>query len=110
MNNILIDTLKANQKYYESISNISEARLLEKSITEIEKLSSENKQLNLDIEKEVTQRDYWEEKATELANNIGKALRFEVGEHSNMNCPVQTAIDGVFQMAAQIKGSVRNGL
>jgi len=51
----------------------------------------------------IIERDHWEEKATELANDIGKALGFDVGEHSNLNCPVQTAIDGVFEMSSQIE-------
>ena len=53
--------------------------------------------------KAITERDYWEEKATELANDVGALLGFDVGEHSNMNCPVQTAIDGVFEMSATVK-------
>jgi hypothetical protein len=43
----------------------------------------------------ITERDYWEEKATELANDVGKHLGIEVGEHSNLNCPVQNAIDAL---------------
>lgn len=50
----------------------------------------------------ILERDHWEEKATELAEDIGSALGFEVGEHSNINCPVQNAIDGVYNMRAQI--------
>lgn len=63
------------------------------------KLVEEERALMVAIE----QRDYWEEKATELANDIGDALGFEVGEHSNCNCPVQNAIDGVYQMRSQIE-------
>jgi len=55
-----------------------------------------------DHEDTIGQRDYWESKATELANDIGKALGFEVGEHSSANCPVQNAIDGVFEMDATL--------
>ena len=51
----------------------------------------------------IIERDHWEDKATELANMVGAALGFDVGEHSNLNCPVQTAIDGVFEMRAQIE-------
>ncbi len=53
-------------------------------------------------EKAITERDHWEDKATELANDTGEALGFDVGEHSNMNCPVQNAIDGVAEMRSQI--------
>lgn len=51
----------------------------------------------------IKERDYWEEKATELANDIGSALGFDVGEHSNLNCPVQSAIDGLYEMRSQIE-------
>ncbi len=37
-------------------------------------------------------RDHWEEMATNLANAVGKFLDRDVGEHSNMNCPVHTAM------------------
>ena len=43
----------------------------------------------------ISDRDYWEEKATELANDVGKHLGIDVGEHSNLNCPVQNAIDAL---------------
>jgi hypothetical protein len=55
-----------------------------------------------DIDKILQQRDHWEEKATELANDIGEALGFDVGEHSSMNCPVQEAIDNVYRMRAEL--------
>jgi hypothetical protein len=63
----------------------------------------DNKRLDSEEEQLITERDHWEEKATELANDVGAALGFEVGEHSNINCPVQEAIDGVYNMRAQIE-------
>jgi len=48
-----------------------------------------------ELEKEITQRDYWEEKATELANGVGLLLKVEVGEHSNINCPVTNALEAL---------------
>ncbi|MGP9834254.1 hypothetical protein [Marinobacter sp. NSM] len=45
----------------------------------------------------IHERDHWEEKATELAEDVGKLLGVEVGEHSSANCPVQNAIDAVFR-------------
>lgn len=62
-----------------------------------------NKRLDRDEEKLVAARDHWEEKATELANDIGDALGFDMGEHSNVNCPVQSAIDNVYRMRDQIE-------
>ena len=56
-----------------------------------------------EIDEILSERDYWHDKATELANDVGKLLGFDVGEHSNMNCPVQTAIDGVFEMGATVR-------
>ncbi len=53
--------------------------------------------------KVIAERDYWESKATELANDVGELLGFDVGEHSNANCPVQRAIDGVFEMHSTVK-------
>ena len=59
----------------------------------------------------IRERDYWEEKATELAEDVGKLLGVGVGEHSSANCPVQNAIDAVFRATeypAQ-QGSVPEG-
>ena len=65
-------------------------------------LIADNKRLDREEETLIAERDHWEEKATELANDIGAALGFEVGEHSNINCPIQRAIDGVYEMRSQI--------
>lgn len=71
---------------------------------EKEKLSEKVKELDDKFESEykshgvtVDQREHWESKATELAGDIGKALGFEVGEHSSDNCPVQNAIDEIYR-------------
>lgn len=53
--------------------------------------------LEIAVSELIDQRDHWEEKATELANDIGNALGFDVGEHSNLNCPVQSAIDEIYR-------------
>lgn len=58
--------------------------------------------LDKDFDQALQERDYWEGKATELAESVGNALGIDVGEHTNLNCPVQNAIDGVFEMGAQI--------
>lgn len=47
------------------------------------------------LEEELTNRDYWEEKSTDLAMKIGEHLDVNVGEHSNMNCPIQNAFDAI---------------
>lgn len=47
--------------------------------------------------KEIESRDYWEEKATELAERVGEYFGLNVGEHSNANCPVQTALEAEWQ-------------
>ena len=49
----------------------------------------------------IQERDYWEEKATELAEDVGKFLGIEMGEHSSDNCPVQNAIDALFNTHPQ---------
>lgn len=46
-------------------------------------------------ERTILERDYWEEKATKLADLVGEHLGFDVGEHSNMNCPVENAIEAL---------------
>lgn len=46
-------------------------------------------------DKLICERDHWEEKATELAELVGSYFDVEVGEHSNMNCPVQSAINQI---------------
>jgi len=50
-----------------------------------------------EMEQLIERRDHWEEKATELAVDIGQALGVDVGEHSSVNCPVQNAIDVVYR-------------
>ncbi|WP_373078671.1 hypothetical protein [Zhongshania sp.] len=69
---------------------------------EITRLRAKLAEEEIDHGKVIAERDYWETKATELANDIGEALGFDVGEHNNMNCPVQNAIDGVAEMRSQI--------
>ncbi|MEI8659364.1 hypothetical protein [Vibrio sp. Hal054] len=50
-----------------------------------------------ELETIIIARDRWEERATELASDVGTLLNIEVGEHSNANCPVQNALDAVYQ-------------
>ncbi len=50
-----------------------------------------------ELESLVSDRDNWEEKATELANDVAAVLGVDVGEHTSANCPVQNAIDAVYQ-------------
>jgi hypothetical protein len=45
-------------------------------------------QLEKEVLEEINNRDYWEEKATELADLVG-----DFGEHTSSNCPVQNAIN-----------------
>jgi hypothetical protein len=58
-----------------------------------------------ELESIIVERDHWEERATELATDVGTLLNIDVGDHSNMNCPVQNAIDAVYQ-ANQKKAKV----
>jgi hypothetical protein len=74
--------------YYENRISI-----LERSISSLKK---ELEELNLSIAEEITNRDYWEEKATEIAHEVGLYFDIEVGDHSSMNCPVQNAFDYVY--------------
>jgi len=46
----------------------------------------------------IIQKNYWEEKATELADVVWDVLGFDVGEHSSSNCHVQTAINALRDM------------
>lgn len=41
------------------------------------------------------ERDHWHDKALELAEDVAKLHGLSIGEHSNMNCPVQNAIDSI---------------
>lgn len=52
-----------------------------------------------ELESTIDARDRWEERATELANDVGTLLNVDVGEHSSANCPVQNAINAVYQAA-----------
>lgn len=49
----------------------------------------------------IGQRDYLEARATRLAEDVGAALGFDVGEHSSNNCPVECAIDQLYWMRKQ---------
>ena len=46
-----------------------------------------------DLDRCIIERDHWEKKSTELANDVAKTLDFNIGEHTSANCPVQNAID-----------------
>lgn len=54
-------------------------------------------ELDSSLSEEVDSRDKWEEKATELATDVAVLLNVDIGEHSNCNCPVENAIEAVFQ-------------
>lgn len=56
-----------------------------------------NKKEEIEFEQVMKERDYWEEKATELAVDIGEHFGYNVGEHSSDNCPVTNAIDLVYR-------------
>lgn len=88
---------------YEGLTEATYLDLLDQRGNQIKRLKSQVAANNDWETKLMAERDHWEEKATELASDIGKVLGFDVGEHSNMNCPVQTAIDGLFEMGAQIE-------
>lgn len=57
--------------------------------------SDHNDVLDKELLKEITERDYWEDKATELANLIADKYGLDIGEHSSSNNPVQNAIDEI---------------
>ena len=63
----------------------------------------DNDRLDLSETELIQERDFWLSKATELAQDIGHALGFEVGEHTSSNCPIQAAIDGIAEMKSQIQ-------
>ncbi|MDF9399196.1 hypothetical protein [Vibrio sp. 1180_3] len=50
-----------------------------------------------ELESTIDARDRWEERATELASDVGTLLNIDVGEHTSANCPVQNALDAVYQ-------------
>lgn len=52
---------------------------------------------NSELESTIGERDLWEERATQLASEVGTLLNTEVGDHSNTNCPVKNAVDAVYQ-------------
>ncbi|HHB1594856.1 TPA: hypothetical protein ACN976_003001 [Vibrio campbellii] len=57
---------------------------------------------NSELEEVISNRDDWEGKATSLATNVGKLFDFDVGEHSNLNCPVQAANEKL-QLEVELK-------
>ncbi|CAH1598834.1 conserved hypothetical protein [Vibrio jasicida] len=50
-----------------------------------------------ELESTIADRDNWEKRATELACDVGTLLNIDVGEHTSANCPVQNAINAVYQ-------------
>ena len=49
----------------------------------------------------IEERDFWEGKASELADAVGEHFGIDFGEHTSANCPVQFAIDTLEEMPAQ---------
>ncbi|WP_105903697.1 hypothetical protein [Vibrio gangliei] len=60
-----------------------------------------------ELESTVSTRDHWEQRATELANDVGALLNINLGEHSSTNCPVQNAINAA-RNAAQKKARIES--
>ena len=54
------------------------------------------KNLRLSVEKDlehlIAERDYWESKATRLAEKAGEFHGLDFGEHTSQNCPATEAI------------------
>lgn len=49
-----------------------------------------------DVLEQIDIRDRWEERATNLAELVGEHFNLDVGEHSNLNCPIAEA-DGMLR-------------
>ena len=63
-------------------------------IDELERADAEYAERGtINVDDLIIQRDYWEKIATALAERVGEHFGFEVGEHSNMNCPVLNALE-----------------
>lgn len=62
---------------------------------EVERLKGELKQEYKDGNYVIKQRDYWEDMATKLAKAVGEFVGVDVGEHSNINCPVESALEAL---------------
>lgn len=48
-------------------------------------------------------REYWEQNAIELANEVATLLDVDIGEPASNNCPVQNAIEAVYQSRIRIQ-------
>lgn len=48
-----------------------------------------------EVDKILSQRDEWEERATDLAEKVGTFLGVDVGEHSSANCPIASAMEAL---------------
>ena len=77
----------------------SEIRELQKNIAdnkgEYSRAIEKAKKLDENETQLITERDNLEQKATELANLIGKYLNVYIGEHTSANCPIQNAINAL---------------
>jgi len=54
----------------------------------------------------IDDRDYWEEKATDLAEKIGAMLGVDVGEHTSNNCPLENALDAIEEKRQTRRGRI----
>jgi len=69
------------------------ADLIESQASTIATLEKTVAEYEADMDRELKNRDHWEEKATELAELVGKIYDVDVGEHSSGNCPIQNALN-----------------
>ncbi len=90
------DAIKKIKERIGITQEVGEAVVLYTALDALNEQAATIKQLEADSEKELLKeikaRDYWEEKATELAELVGKIYNVDVGEHSSGNCPVLKAL------------------
>lgn len=73
------------------ILNKNKNNELKNAQKEIDKLNCKINELNSVVEKEIENRDNWEERATNLAESVADYFDSDIGEHSSANCPIINA-------------------
>ena len=67
-------------------------------------------ELDKAVLEEIGNRDYWQEKADDLARAAGKFMGIDVGEHSNCNCPIDEAMDWLNTKPECVTGAAEDGV
>lgn len=90
----------------EKVLHVIDIEEYQKLQQEIVKLKDQNRKIEDAIENEIEQRDFWEERATNIAVAVGDYFGIDVGEHTSNNCPIEEAkkiLNGEYETEQDIR-------